>query len=308
MSGAAPGDLLGKRYRLLREIGRGGHGVVWYARDLENDDEVAIKVLKREIADTDQQYAVRLWREAQSLAALWGTAVVKVHAFDYDEEGNVYMVMELLQGEDLDTHLIDLENFDGRMSIYAMLTALDPVAKALHLGHFKGIIHRDVKPSNIFLVDPDRGGGTRLMDFGLAKIYDAEEITEVGMIAGSPSYIAPEVWNSRPFDHRIDVYSFAAVIFRALTGHPPFRADSTYELFEAVCNSPRPNITDQRHDLPVDVDEWVHRALALAPEDRYADVTTMWNEFTDICLRGDSPSVAKAREAFRLPSFDVDDL
>lgn len=300
-----PGDVLGDRYQLVSEIGRGGHGVVFRALDLSTGGPVALKILKQDVAE-DQQYAVRLWREAQALAALWGTAVVEVFAFDYDEWGNVYMVMELLQGEDLLTYLEDIEGFGDRLSAYRMLTLLDPVAKALHLGHFKGIIHRDVKPPNIFLVDPDQGGGTRLMDFGLAKTWDSEQITDVGLIPGSPSYIAPEIWNSQPFDHRIDVYSFAAVIFRCLAGRPPFIGSSTLELYEMATTLPRPRLTEFRPDLPRELDDWVQVALALDMADRYSDVTTMWNDLLNIVMRADTPSAHMTREAFRLPSFDFE--
>src|SRR5262249_14438153 len=157
--------------------------------------------------------------------------------------------MELLEGETLDQHLFELESFGDRMSAYQLLMTLDPIARALHMAHSKGIIHRDIKPSNIFLMAPDVGGGVRLMDFGLAKIAGAEQLTEVGMIAGSPSYIAPEMWRSEPFDHRADIYSLAAVIFRALSGRPPFQAPSTLDIFIAATTEPRPKLSPIRPDL-----------------------------------------------------------
>jgi len=302
MHGPHTGEVLGGRYQIGNEIGRGGHGVVYHAYDHEEQAEVAVKILKPDVAE-DRQYAVRLWREAQSLAQLWGSAVVEVHAFDFDDRGVVYMVMELLHGETLEDHLHELEGFGDRLSAFKVLMTLDPVAKALHLGHFMGIIHRDVKPPNIFLIDDERGGGTRLMDFGLAKTWDAEDITEVGLIAGSPSYISPEIWRSEDFDRRADVYSFAAVIFRALTGRPPFMAPNTLELMEVATTQPRPRLTDFRPDFPRDIDDWVQYALALKKEDRYPDVTSMWNDLLNVVTSGNSPSAHKAREAFRLPSF-----
>src|SRR5262245_15542752 len=137
------GDVISGRYQLEEEIGRGMHGVVFRALDRQTNGEVALKVLKQNIAE-DPQYAVRLWREAQSLAALWGTSVVQVHGFGHEDDGTVYMVMELLRGETLDAHLKDIESFGDHMSAYALLTTLDPVARALHSAHVKGIIHRDV--------------------------------------------------------------------------------------------------------------------------------------------------------------------
>ncbi|MFO0586585.1 MAG: serine/threonine-protein kinase [Polyangiaceae bacterium] len=288
------------RYLLGQELGRGGHGVVYRAYDRETGEDVAIKVLKQNVAD-DPQYAVRLWREAESLRMLWGTSVVKVHSYGNDNYGSVYMVMELLVGETLDEHLYDLEDFGHLISPYQLLVALDPIARALHTAHAKGIVHRDIKPGNIFLVDEMMGGGVRLMDFGLAKIAGAGELTQAGMIAGSPSYIAPELWRNEPLDHRIDVYSFAAVIFRALAGRPPFQAPSTADLLIEVTRAPRPKLSAFRPDMALAIDQWVERALALHKEDRYPYVTSMWNELIRVVQMADSPSGEKARAAFRLP-------
>jgi eukaryotic-like serine/threonine-protein kinase len=296
-----PGDLIDRRYRLEEELGRGGHGLVFRAFDQEMQQNVALKILNQSVAE-DPQYTVRLWREAQSLAALWGSSVVRVFGFGTDESnGFVYMSMELLEGETLAVHLTDLEVFGDRMSAYRVLEALDPVARALHTAHSKGIIHRDVKPSNIVLLHPEQGGGTRLMDFGLAKIHGAMQLTQAGMVAGSPSYISPELWRARPFDHRIDVYSFAAVIYRALAGRPPFVGESMVDILMAATMGERPKLSPHRSELPGQIDGWVERALAIEPEDRYPYVSSMWNDFIRIVMSGQGPSADKARATFSLP-------
>ena len=302
MSGEDPerGDTIDGRYLLGDEIGRGGHGVVFRAKDMQSNEMVAVKVLRQNISD-DPQYAVRLWREAQSLRMLWDESVVRVHRFGHDAGGWVYMVMELLDGETLDDYLFDLEGFGDRMSAFEVLRSLDPVARALHTAHSKGIIHRDVKPANIFRLSPELGGGVRLMDFGLVKIAGAEQLTQVGMIAGSPSYIAPEVWRSEAFDHRIDVYSLGAVVFRCFAGRTPFSAPGHLELFMKVIKDARPKLSPLRPDLPPEIDAWVAKALAIRSDDRYAYVTTMWNDLLRIVMSGTSPSAARARATFRLP-------
>ncbi|HVY48142.1 MAG TPA: serine/threonine-protein kinase, partial [Minicystis sp.] len=285
---AKEGATLDGRYALGRELGRGGHGVVFAATDTQTGEAVAVKVLKQNIAE-DPQYAVRLWREAQSLRALWGSSVVRVHRFGHAEGGDVYMVMELLEGDTLDHHLVDIEGFGDKMSAFDVLTCLDPVARALHTAHSKGIIHRDVKPANIFLVAPESGGGVRLMDFGLAKIAGAEALTQVGMIAGSPAYIAPEVWRAAQFDHRIDVYSLGAVVFRCLAGKTPFSAPTHLELFMKVTTAERPRLSEHRPELGPEIDAWVKQALAIKPEDRFPYVSTMWNELLKVVMSGTSP-------------------
>ena len=295
-----PGDVIDGRYLLEREIGRGGHGVVYASTDRQTGARVALKLLRQNIAE-DPQFAVRLEREAQSLQMLWDESVVRVHSFGTDQEGSVFMVMELLDGETLDDHLWDLEGFGDRMSAFEVLRCLDPVARALHTAHTKGIIHRDVKPANIFRINPEAGGGVRLMDFGLVKIEGSEQLTQAGMIAGSPSYIAPEVWRCEAFDHRIDVYSLAAVTFRCLAGRAPFAAPNPLELFMKAIKDERPKLTTFRPDLPPAVDAWVAEALAIDKDRRYGYVSTMWNDLLRIVMSGTTPSAEKARATFRLP-------
>jgi eukaryotic-like serine/threonine-protein kinase len=293
------GDTLDGRYELGEELGRGGHGVVHRALDLTTKAQVAVKVLRKQVKD-DPQYAAGLFHEAQSLAALWGTSVVRVHAFGTDPEGNVYMVTELLEGESLEAHLKELELFESKLSSFSLLTFLDPIARALHTAHGLGVIHRDVKPANIFLVSPDAGGGVRVMDFGLAKILGADALTQ-GVITGSPSYLAPEMWRAEPFDHRADVYSFGAVVFRALAGRPPFQGASTADLSLAATNDPRPKLSTLRPDLSPEIDAWVERALAIDRDARYPYVSTMWNDLIRVMMNGTGPSAERVRQTFRLP-------
>ncbi|MFO0762687.1 MAG: serine/threonine-protein kinase [Byssovorax sp.] len=294
------GDTIDNRYQLDRELGRGGHGIVFAAHDLSRNEPVAIKILRQNISE-DPQYAVRLWREAEALRALWGQSVVTVHGFGNDADGWVYMVMELLEGETLDDYLFELEDFGDRMSVFETLRTLDPVARALHTAHSKGIIHRDLKPANIFRVSPEAGGGVRLMDFGLAKIAGSEQLTQAGMIAGSPSYIAPEIWRCEAFDHRVDIYSLAAVVFRCLAGRTPFVAPNPLELYMKVIKDERPRLSPLRPGLPPEVDLWVARSLALDKDQRYPYVSTMWNDLLRILMQGAGPTAEKIRATFRLP-------
>jgi eukaryotic-like serine/threonine-protein kinase len=294
------GDTIDDRYVLGAELGRGGHGVVFRAVDTQSNEPVAVKVLRQNISE-DPQYAVRLWREAQSLRMLWGESVVRVHRFGHDAQGFVYMVMDLMEGETLDQHLHDLEGFGDRMSAFEVLRTLDPVARALHTAHGKGIIHRDVKPANIFRVEGEQGGGVRLMDFGLAKMQGAEQLTQVGMIAGSPSYIAPEVWRAQEFDHRIDVYSLGAVVFRCLAGRVPFSSPNNLELFMKVLKDPRPRLSPERPELSPEIDAWVATALAVNRDQRFPWVSAMWNELLRVVMASSGPSAARARATFRLP-------
>ena len=160
-----------------------------------------------------------------------------------------------------------------------------------------------MKPANIFVLVNEEAERRRacLMDFGLAKIAGAEALTQVGMIAGSPGYIAPEVWRAQQFDHRIDVYSLAAVVFRCLAGKTPFQAPTHLELFMKVTTAERPKLSAFRPELGKDIDGWVNTALAIKPDDRFPYVPTMWNELLKVIMNGTSPSSERARQVFRLP-------
>lgn len=294
------GQCLDGRYLLQEEIGRGGHGVVYKALDYETEAQVAVKVLKDTVSG-DSDFALRLWREAQAMKALWGTSVVRVYRFGFDPTGSVYLVMELLSGETFEEHIDRVEAAGGRMDAYDVLMFLDPVARALETAHTKGIVHRDVKPSNIFLLEAELGGGVRLMDFGLAKKLGGEELTQVGMVAGSPSYIAPEIWRAAPIDHRIDVYSLGAIVFRALAGRVPFESASMLDLLRMVTRGERPKLSAFRPDLPAEVDAWVSRALAVHVEDRFPYVSSMWNELIRVMMDGSTPSAGRVRTSFHLP-------
>lgn len=289
-----PGDIIDGRYLLDREIGQGAHGQVFAAVDTATGARVAVKVLNPSL-EGDQQYVERLKREARSLAALGGTSVVKIFDFGQDDDHSVYMVMELLQGQTLLEHIEELELFESRMSPYAALCAVEPIVRALDVAHKRGIIHRDVKPSNIFLVDPGEGGGSRLMDFGLAKVEDHLALTRAGIVAGSPNYMAPEMLRNEAFDHRIDVYSLAAVLFRAMAGQPLFLGENPTQVLIKVIREPRPRLTRLRPDLPPAVDRWVDEALSIDPSYRYLDTPSMWNGLLAAVQQGHSPSAIKAR-------------
>jgi len=304
-----PGTMIDGRYVVEGIIGRGSHGVIYRAADGQTGESLAVKVLGKETAE-DPQFAVRLWREAQALKALGSSHVVKMYRFGHDPSGSVYMAMELLDGQTLEEYLSGLEDFGDRMNAYDCMRVLDPVASTLKLAHDKGILHRDLKPGNIFIVRPEAGGGVRLLDFGLAKLLPGARpvgetltqasLTTAGMIAGTPNYIAPEVWKTEPQDKRIDVYSLAAVIFRSLAGKPPFHGVTTYQLFLNVCNGQRPKLTTIRKDLDPAIDQWVERALAVKPDERYQDIGEMWSDFVRILLMGGTPNVRQAWEKYQL--------
>jgi serine/threonine protein kinase len=267
------GELLNGRYRIESLIGAGGQGVVYRAVDKVDGEAVAIKILRDEIA-ADPGWRERMFREAQAMASLLGTAAVRVLDQGWTADRAHFLVMELLHGHDLESALGAIEAGGSRAEPRQVLEILEPVATTLERAHAHGIVHRDLKPANIYLL---QGGEVRLLDFGLAKFMRLPGLTLAGYIAGSPSYIAPEMWlkGSEKIDQRVDVYSLAAVAFRALAGRPPFLGNTLAEFYLAATTAPRPRLTGFRDDLPPDVDAWVELALAIDPDARFSTVSAL---------------------------------
>ncbi len=267
------GEILNGRYRVEALIGAGGQGVVYRAVDKVDGEAVAIKILRDEIA-ADPGWRERMFREAQAMASLLGTAAVRVLDQGWTADRAHFLVMELLHGHDLESALLSIEAGGRRAEPHQLLSILNPVVATLERAHAHGIVHRDLKPANIYLL---HDGDVRLLDFGFAKFTRLPGLTLNGYIAGSPSYIAPEMWlkGSEKIDQRVDVYSLAAVAFRALAGRPPFVGKTLSDFYLAATTAPRPRLTGLRDDLPPDVDEWVELALAIDPDARFSTVSAL---------------------------------
>jgi eukaryotic-like serine/threonine-protein kinase len=286
MSKDRTGQVIANRYRLVALIERGGQSEVYRAQDLIGHDEVAIKVLSQGLA-ADSLFRERMYREALAMANLAGTAAVRVLDQRWTEDGALCLVMELLAGTDLEQALTRLEAAGQRADPRWLLELFGPVVRTLEAAHAAGIVHRDLKPANVFVIDPSAGGGVRLLDFGFAKFVRMRGLTQPGQVAGSPSYIAPETWQgrTREIDHRVDVYSLGAVLFRALAGRPPFVAQDLPELLALVTGASRPSLRALRPDLPHLVDQWVVGALAIDPEKRFQTVTALFNALGRVLSR-----------------------
>jgi serine/threonine-protein kinase len=244
---------------------------------LRDNDEVAVKVLAQAFAG-DPSWHERMFRERDAMASLSGTAAVRVLDQKWTSDGALCLVMELLQGKDLEQFL--QENIEGsgrRLRAAALPEIFGPIVDTLEVAHAQGIVHRDLKPGNIFIVLGGPRPGVRLLDFGFAKFTRMPSVTAAGFVAGSPSYIAPETWMGKPPDHRVDIYALGALIFRALAGRPPFYAQDLGQMLMLATSSERPSLRELRPDLPAGIDDWVHQALAINAEERFVRVRGMWN-------------------------------
>lgn len=269
------GEVVGGRYRLVELLDRGGQGTVYRGLDLRMGDEVAIKALSPP-ARADGAWRDRMLREVHALTVLAGTAAVRVYHQVWEEDGTLFLIMELLKGGNFESYLDLMEQRGAQLGLRELQPLIEPVVTTLETAHAKGILHRDLKPSNIFVqVD----GSVRLLDFGFAKFLRMRSVTQAGHIAGSPSYIAPECWKetTESLDQRIDVYGLSAVLFRALAGRPPFVGQSVIQIMRLCSTAERPSLHALRPDLPAAVDDWVKASLAIEREERFVGVRASWN-------------------------------
>jgi serine/threonine-protein kinase len=271
------GQIVEDRYRLMEVVGCGGHGYVHRAVEKSTGREVAVKILRDDVA-ASAELGTRLEREYAAMIELEGTAAP--HAYGLHRHNGVpCLAMELLRGQDLDDYLRDTEAQGYQMEVATLLEYIGPIVDTLERAHDRGIVHRDLKPGNVFVLGRGGPGGVRLLDFGLAWSELSTPITRDGIVIGSPSYIAPEVWggNPRAIDRRADIYSLGAIVFRALAGSVPFPVPTLHEKLVAATTAPRPSLHRQRPDLPASIDAWVSGVLAIDPARRYASVREMWN-------------------------------
>jgi serine/threonine protein kinase len=254
-------EVLDSRYRLIERLGTGGMSVVWKAQDQLLNRPVAIKVLAG-LEATEPAARLRIRAEAQAAAQLWHPNVTNV--YDYGEATTEtgdcvpYVVMELLPGRTLSQRLAD-----GPLPPRAALRICAEVASALAAAHVRGLVHRDVKPSNVMLTPT----GAKVVDFGLAAVVGQTEVDDDGELRGTPAYLAPERLTGGEVIPASDVYALGLLIHRALTNHLPWQADTTTQMLNAhVYVDPQP-LPPTNGVLP-EVNQICHRCLAKDPADR----------------------------------------
>jgi serine/threonine protein kinase len=275
--------LLGNRYRLGERIAAGGMGSVYRAVDETLGRPVAVKVLRRELAD-DPTFLERFRREARAAAGVAHPGVADV--YDYGElGGEPFMVMELVEGETLAERI----EARGRLPWPEALAIGEQVARALAAAGAHGVVHRDVKPANILL---GADGRAKVTDFGIAKAAASATLTGTGMVLGSANYVAPEQAQGNGVGPAADQYSLGCVLFEAVTGEPPYRGGSAVAIATQHVSAPVPDPRERRPDLPAAVAELIRRAMSKSPGARFASAAAMADALAATAAPGHGPPAA----------------
>jgi serine/threonine protein kinase len=288
------GTLVGQ-YRLVSILGAGGMGTVYVGEHTLIGRRAAIKILHVGLS-AGRDGVERFFNEARAAAAINHPGIVQIFDFGFAEDGSAYLVMELLEG----TSLAGVLHDRGPLPLLDALRTIRQIASAMAAAHAAGILHRDLKPDNIFLVpDTEVAGGRRakILDFGIAKLATAFDVatTSVGTVMGTPLYMAPEQFRGAPVDERTDIYALGCVLFEALVGEPPFDSINVFALGLLHVSAAPALPSIHRPAVPPALEALVLRCLAKLPDDRFDSMTDLvesLDQVTDAIERTGSPSHA----------------
>jgi serine/threonine-protein kinase len=276
LGGDRSGEVLGGRYALVRRIGTGGMGAVYEAIQSDLGRRVAVKVLHSHLS-LEPTLLERFRREALAAAALGHPNIVSVSDLQSPAEGPPFLVMELLTGPSLKQAIVH----GGRLEPHRVAYIAAQVLSALGAAHAERVVHRDVKPDNIILIDTTAMRDfVKVLDFGVAKLQreNVEGLTVAGAILGTLSYMAPEQARGEELDGRADVYSVGACMYHALAGKKPFERKSKAELYAAVILEPPPSLEFERPDVDPKLIAIIEHALQKKPADRFKTAEEMVRE------------------------------
>lgn len=297
VSPLSPGSVVGGKYRIENEIGQGGLGVVYEAEHLRLRQRVAIKVLA--VDRSRREMLARFEREARAMARLTSPHVVAVHDVDVLDDGVPYIVMELLNGWDLHH---ELDRNGGVLTIAEAVRIVLEAAEGVAQAHEAGIIHRDLKPSNLFLAFGRERRTVKLLDFGVSKLDDDDEMTGTGVTLGTAAYMSPEhVRSSRSVDARSDLWSLGVILFRCLTGQLPFRGEGPLGTALAIVTEPSLEVSELRSDLSPALCAIVRRLLDKEPAKRFQSARELIFSLSHVTTDEDEDRISHSDETIVRP-------
>jgi TolB-like protein/Tfp pilus assembly protein PilF/predicted Ser/Thr protein kinase len=266
-------------YKILERLGEGGMGVVYKAEDTKLERAVAIKFLPREIAAQSKERK-RFKIEAKAAAALNHPNIATIYAIE-EVDDELFIVMEYIRGQELKQLSID----DRQLTIDNILDYATQIAEGLQAAHKNGVIHRDIKSSNIMITEDHQA---KLMDFGLAKVWGRPQITKIGTTLGTAAYMSPEQARGEEVDHRADIWSFGVILYEMLTGMLPFRGDYEQAVIYSILNEAQEPVTNLGSEIPLELERLVDKTLQKEPASRYQEMSTLIKELRFIANKVES--------------------
>ncbi len=260
------GQKINDRYEIIKTIGEGGMANVYLAKDTILDRNVAIKVLRGDLA-SDEKFVRRFQREALSASSLSHPNIVEIYDVGEDD-GNYYIVMEYVPGKNLKQVL----KKRGNLTVSEVIDIMLQITSAMGLAHDSLIIHRDLKPQNILMMDD---GGVKITDFGIAMALNATQLTQTNSAMGSVHYFPPEQASGKGSTLKSDVYSLGIMMYELLTGYLPFRGDNAVEIALKHLKEPIPSIRSEFPNIPQSVENIIIKATAKNPKNRYNNANEM---------------------------------
>ncbi|MGB2763828.1 MAG: protein kinase [Candidatus Aminicenantaceae bacterium] len=260
------GSTFAERFQIIEELGKGGMGKVYRALDKKLNEEVALKLIKPEIA-SDKKVIERFRNELKIARKIVHKNVGRMYEL-MEDEGAHYITMEYVPGEDLKSFI----RRSGQLAVGTSLRITKQVAEGLAEAHRLGVVHRDLKPSNVMI---DKEGSARIMDFGIARSLRGTELTREGTAIGTPAYMSPEQASGQDMDHRTDIWSLGVVLYEMLTGHLPFKGKSEQAVIHSILNDEPETLAGLRSEVTLELGKIVEKALAKSPDKRYANIDEM---------------------------------
>ncbi len=288
------GQKINDRYQIIKSIGEGGMANVYLAYDTILDRNVAVKVLRGDLA-TDEKFVRRFQREALSASSLSHPNIVEVYDVGEDN-GQYYIVMEYIEG----CQLKQLLKKRGRLTLSEVIDIMLQITDGLSVAHDAYIIHRDIKPQNIMILD---SGLVKITDFGIAMAMNSTQLTQTNSVMGSVHYLPPEQANGKGSTLQSDIYSMGILMYELLTGELPYKGDNAVEIALKHLKEKIPSVRDKYPEIPQSVENIIIKATAKNPKNRYADARSM-NEDLRTCL--DDSRANEAKIVLPYPEFDED--
>jgi CheY-like chemotaxis protein len=275
----ASGQIINERYEIIGELGKGGMGMVYRARDTRLGEEIALKVVKNELLKGEGKLGERFMSEIRLARKISHPNVVRAHDFG-EADGTMFITMEYVDGITV-AQLLDRQ---GRLSVESTLAIGTQVCEALTVAHQQHVIHRDIKPANLLL---DSDGILKVMDFGIARSVsgDAVAITGAGLMIGTPRYMAPEQLMARDLDARADLFAVGVVLYECLTGQSPFQADSPIGLLAEIMDGDVKPLASLAPNTPARLAALVHQQFKFSPDERSSSAREMAERLAEIELQ-----------------------